>query len=268
MPAPARGLACVCLDLRRRTTLDPPVSVPTAELTHPSVAARLRIPPRTSDATPLGDARFYVAARGRRAGDRGAVAADPVDPELRPVGVARVGPGDHPPQPAHDGRPDMEAAADDLHDAVRAVRQGGARHVARGRARRRRDGGGDGVQDAARLTWWLGDLAGLERRLRASERIAALAPGCSPARSRALGLVFSGAFITDNALRLLRGADDRARADRTRPPPRRPPAPGVRVRLLRGARPPGDLGLLGSYGLWLLWKDPGRAQARRWGCSC
>src|SRR5262245_2128979 len=48
----------------------------------------------------------------RRADNRGAVAADPVDTQLRPMGMDRVGAGDRPHKPADDRRPVVEAAAD------------------------------------------------------------------------------------------------------------------------------------------------------------
>ena len=91
--------------------------------------------------------RFVLSlARGRGAGHRGAVPGDPVHPELRPVGVAGLGPRDHPFRPAYGRRALVEAAADAVHGSVRAVRQGAAGPVARDRTSRRRDGGGDGVQ--------------------------------------------------------------------------------------------------------------------------
>ena len=46
----------------------------------------------------------------------------PVGACLRPVGVDHLGPGDPPLHLATIGGPDVEAAAGDLHDAVRAVR--------------------------------------------------------------------------------------------------------------------------------------------------
>ena len=178
------------------------------------------------------------------------------------MGVARVGPGDRPPRPAHDGRPDVEAAAGHLHDAVRAVRPRRAGHVARRRPRRRGDGRRDGVQ------------ARVARRRRARKRYvrdgrgrrgAAPAPARTGTARRRAGddqpQLLRQLHHRQRA-RLLRGPDDRARPDRDRPAPRRPSPLGVRRRVRGGARPAGDLAVLGSVRAVVVLEGPGRPQAR------
>ena len=61
--------------------------------------------------------RPVEAARARLPRARRAVAARPVEPDLRPVGVDHLGPRGRPARPQHGQRPVVEAAAGALHDA-------------------------------------------------------------------------------------------------------------------------------------------------------
>ena len=74
----------------------------------------------------------------------------PSTPDVRPVGLDPLGPGDRPPRPRDRGRPVVEAVPDLLHGPVLALRPGPravpvALGRARGRPARLRDGLPDGV---------------------------------------------------------------------------------------------------------------------------
>ena len=95
---------------------------------------------------PLDPARPWRAARVRLLRARRAVAARPLHPDLRPVGVDHLGSRGHAPRPRHDERAVVEAAADPVHRAVLAARRRRrAAAVAPRRARRRAARVRDGV---------------------------------------------------------------------------------------------------------------------------
>ena len=105
---------------------------------------RLAPPPETTD-TGAG-AGAPVAAAARRLPRAGrALAAAPVGPDVRPVGVDHLGSRGRAPGPRDHDRAELEAAAGDLHDAVqprgrRRRAAAVARRGARGRHPRVRDG--------------------------------------------------------------------------------------------------------------------------------
>ncbi len=232
------------------------MSVPTAELTHPSVAARLRI--RGSlRATPLGDARFYVllAVVGLAIGALSLLipSTPSYDPwswlvwgrEIIHLNLQTTGGPTWKPLPmifttvfALFGKaaPDMwlvVARAGAVMAAVMVFKM------------------------ASRLTWLLGDVAGLDAGSSRSERIAAVAPGVLAGAIAALGLVFSGAFITDNAYGYSEGlmtalvliAVDRHLDGH--------PRQAFVVAFFAALDRPEIWVFWGPYGLWLMWKDPG-----------
>ena len=145
--------------------------------------------------------------------DRRALAADPVDPELRPVGVDRVGPRDRPPQPPDHRRPVVEAAADDLHRPVRAVRQRRAEPVAGRRARGRVRGGGDGVPAVVPAHAPDRQLLHRQRRPTSGQFTRARAGAAGGADRRRRTRALRGLHQRQRA-RLLRGPGDGADADR------------------------------------------------------
>ena len=73
----------------------------------------------------------------------------------------------------------------------------------------------------------------------------------------AVGLAFTGGFISDNALGLLRGTGHGGDPDRDRAPPRRPPRQAFAVGFLAALDRPEIWLFWGPYGLWLWWRDPG-----------
>ena len=177
------------------------------------VADTLR--PRRAAAAPL------EGAGARLPRPRGAVAARPVRADLRPVGVDHLGPPDHGARPQHHQRPVVEAAADPLHDAVRAVRRRRrAQPVAADLARRRAAGDRDGLP--ARLA------ARRPRRGRHRRRLAA-------ARRRVRAQLRP---------RQLRGPARRGLPVGDRAPPRRPPHRRLPARLRRGAAAPRGVAVL------------------------
>jgi hypothetical protein len=111
---------------------------------------------------------------------------------------------------------------------------------------------------ATRLTWMLTDRAGLGAGATSTwQRAAALSPGVLAGVIAALGLVFSGAFITDNAYGYSEGlmtalvliAFERFLDGH----PRQAFVIGFFAALDR----PEIWLFWGPYGLWLFWKDPG-----------
>ena len=206
---------------------------PAQELTAPSP----RVPA-------LSVPRVAVRYR-RRAGGPRAHRADlprPVGADVRPVGLDRLGPRDPAPRPLDRRRPVVEAAAGPADHAVRALRRPRARPVAlrrpRRRHRRRRHGlpasrGGSAESPAGAAA--AGAYAVAPWMLRNS------ALGNSEGLLVALGLA----------------AVDRHLAGRTR----HAFLFGIGAALLRPEAWP----FIGLYGLWLFWRDPGRAQARRGG---
>ena len=177
----------------------------------------------------------------------------PVGADVRPVGVDHLGPRDPAPRPLDRRRPVVEAAAGAADHAVRALRRPRPRPVAVRRPRRR----------ASPASSWPSASRGGSAACPAGAAAAgayAVAPWML--RNAALG----------NSEGLLVGAG----AGGGRPPPRRaapatPSCSGIGAALLRPEAWP----FLGLYGLWLFWRDPGRAPARRGGlrlaaacCGC
>ena len=152
--------------------------------------------PAACDSRP--DRALLPRPRRRSRWSSAPLAADPLDPQLRPVGVARLGPRDHPPQPADHGRPDLEAAARDLHHALRAVRQGRSRTCgwwSHG------PGAFAAVVMVFRLSFRLTrSSAATSPRREAADRVLGPAPALLAGRIAALGLALSGGFLSDNAL--------------------------------------------------------------------
>ena len=101
------------------------------------------VPPTRAVTTgflPTRNPLFLADRGGSVLAHRGTEPAHPLDAELRPVVVAGVEPPDRPSASLTitTRRHVVEAAADDLHDPARAVRQRGPGPVARGGPRRRR----------------------------------------------------------------------------------------------------------------------------------
>ena len=124
-----------------------------------------------------------------------------------------------------------------------------------------------------------GPVAVRRARRRPRRRGDGLPRRAAPRRGVPAGAAAAGAYVVapwmlrDVGAGQLRGPARRARAGRVRPPPRRAPPRrrflfGVGAALLRPEAWP----FLGLYGLWLLWREPRRAPARRRGlrrrCRC
>jgi hypothetical protein len=232
------------------------VSVPTAELTHPTLAARLRLRGGLR-ATPLGSARFYVivAAVGLAIGALSLLipSTPSYDPwawlvwgrEIVHFNLQTTGGPTWKPLPmifttvfALFGKaaPDMWLVVARAGAVMAAVMV---------------------FKVASRLTWSLADRAGLGAGATRSERIAVLAPGLLAGLIATLGLVFSGAFITDNAYGYSEGlmtalvliAVDRHLDGH--------PRQAFVVAFFAALDRPEIWVFWGPYGLWLMWKDPG-----------
>ena len=202
-----------------------------------AAAAALRRPPRAAAAAPVAAA----GPRLPRAGRAVAARAEPAD--LRPVGVADLGPRDRPTgtstrSPARRG----SRCRSLFTDAVRAGRRRRrAVAVARRRARRRAAGDRDGLP------------AGRPPR---PARAAGVARGrrCSLAEP----------FVSASRPRQLGGPARRARAVGDRAPPRRAAARRLPARRRGGAAAPGGLAVRSPlYGLWLLRRAPRRPRRGR-----
>ena len=178
--------------------------------------------------------------------------------------VAGVEPPDRPRPPDHHQRRNLvEAAADDLHHPVRPVRQGSARSVAGGGARRRARRRGDGVPP--RLP---PHHAGRRPLRRGRRRDGPADHGRTGAagrahRSRRPGPLGLRGFRLIQRPGVLRGLRRSAAAHQHRPTHRRQASPGLRGRLLRGARPARDLAVLGPLWPLAVLEGPRRAGARR-----
>jgi hypothetical protein len=235
------------------------VSVPTAELIHPTVSARRGTFERLrTAAAPLGDARFYVilAVVGLVIGGFSLLipSTPSYDPwawlvwgrEIIHLDLHTTGGPTWKPLPmifttvfALFGKaaPDMwlvVARAGAVMAAVMVFKM------------------------AMRLTWWLGGVAAGDRSgASRGERIAALAPGLLAGLIAMLGLVFSGAFITDNAYGYSEGlmtalvliAVERHLEGHQRQ--------AFTVAFFAALDRPEIWVFWGPYGLWLFWKDPG-----------
>jgi hypothetical protein len=107
---------------------------------------------------------------------------------------------------------------------------------------------------AARLTWMLTDEVrdGASR----AERIAALSPGLLAGVIASLGLVFSGAFITDNAYGYSEGLMTALVLIAAERHLDAHPRQAFVVRFFAALDRPEIWLFWGPYGLWLFWKDP------------
>ena len=136
-------------------------------------------------------------------------------PDLRPLGLDPVGPGDRPPRPGHHGRAVVEAAADLLHDPVLAL--GDAR-------------GAVPVAVVARA----GAFLAVAMAYRVAKRLMGRLLRRLRRHLRGAGAVLELPLRPRRRARQLRGDDGGARAVGLRAPPRRPPRPRALPR--RGGR--------------------------------
>ena len=263
---PALGARALCVCRRRATDASAAnefhfhVSVPTAELTVPSATRRTAVPPGPGSTDRLAGGRLYLVMAAGALLIAALSLLIPSTPSYDPWAWLVWGREIVAPQPADDRRPDLEAAAGDLHDDLRAVRQG----------------------RSPTCGWWsarAGAVMAVGMVFKVSVRLTrqlAVRPGDDAPRSlfervippmlagliAAFGLTFAGGFITANALGYSEGlmtaivliAVER-HLDGALPA-------GVRGRLLGGARPPRDLAVLGSLRAVAVVEGPGRAQAR------
>ncbi len=194
------------------------------------------------------------------AGDRRSFAADSVNSELRPLGVAGMGPRDRAHQPPDHRRAHLEAAPGGVHDGVLAVRQGRAGPLAGRRPGRRGDCGRDGVQGvrAPRTA-----ACGAPRRGRGPHRVRRVRAARAGGIDRDVRVDFRGRVHHRQRARLLRGVDDRVGPDRGRSPPRRQVPPGIRRRLCGRAGPSRDLAVLGALRPVAVLEGSRSPQARR-----
>src|SRR4051794_13597029 len=172
-------------------------------------------PPPRGGPPPPRRAAPVEGARARVPGAGGGVAPRTRRADLRPVGVDHLGARDHPSRPQHGQRTVVEAAADPLHDALRAV------------GRRRR----------------AGPLAADRPRGRPARDRDGLSPRLAPRRARRRadrrGRVGAGGGVRAQLrARRLRGAARRAVPVGGRAPPRRPPHRRLPARPRRGAPAP------------------------------